>query len=144
MTRMGAERRFTAVALLAVMMFVGGTGLCEEAASTTLHITPKIGVSMYTGLAGVEVQWSHVAITAGYFPNPDARPLGLKYYFRPDGSSWYLGGFVAADAYGGGGGYRWWSSRYSFSLGTGIMDIDNGANIDGLLPLIDMGFGVSF
>jgi len=107
-------------------------------------ITPRVGFSFFTGLAGVEIQYGHVALDVGYIPDDytTGYAAGLKYYFRPTTHSWFLGFCYAhmgwdgigddgreygvepvyEDTYYGlAGGYRWqWPQHWSVSLGLGV------------------------
>jgi len=82
-----------------------------EPTRTTLRITPRVGASTFTGLAGVEVQIDHIAVAAGWFPSRNRILAGLKYYFEPDGHSWQIG--VS-------GGYAAWEEEW----GRSMMDAD--------------------
>ena len=50
------------------------------------YIGPRIGISPYTGIIGLEIQNRHFALSLG-FPTT----VGLKYYFKPYGHSWFVG-----------------------------------------------------
>lgn len=96
------------------------------------YIGPRIGLSFYTGIIGIEVQHHHLAFGVGLPGN-----IGVKYYVKPDGHSWFLGAyymhfetassdFEYAPGYDGdttwdegglGGGYRWrWGTGWDLSL----------------------------
>ena len=97
-----------------------------------IYITPKLGLSHFTGVVGVEGQYSHFGFGVGF-------PLtgGIRYYTRPLGHSWFAGLFGTGYGYnhdetkdgitythysdlegGAGVGYRWfWHSRWSLELG---------------------------
>ncbi len=102
------------------------------------YITPRIGFSSFTGYIGIELQYKHFAFGIGYLYGGDSEiklyhtlMYGIKYYFKPHRSTWYIGlggteqgkfiyegegkkaiGFVI--------GYRWrWGKGWDFSLGLG-------------------------
>jgi len=52
------------------------------------YIGPRIGLSWYTGLLGLELQHRHVALAGGLPGN-----IGLKYYINPHGHSLFFGGY---------------------------------------------------
>lgn len=100
------------------------------------HIGPRIGISPYTGLIGLEVQYKHFAFDAGYPGN-----VGIKYYGKPYGHSWFAGahylhfetdssdlddltgldGDTDRDEFGLGGGYRWrWGGGWDLSLSAAL------------------------
>lgn len=127
------------------------------------YIGPKIGVSMYTGLVGLEAQFSHISLCIGGIPN--GMTGGLKFYFTEARSSWYLGicGWSqkvdeeddesdSDDSFIGAGiGYRWRSGTgWDFALGSGIGRIqegfegEDGESEDRSFPVIDLAFGYSF
>ncbi len=101
----------------------------------TVYVSPRIGGSMATGLAGLEIQYKHFALSAGAIPHGPAG--GVRWYFRQDRSSWFLGvcglHLERDDSYGRWtdvetetmvgliAGYRWRSLRgWEFTLGSGI------------------------
>jgi len=95
-------------------------------------VTFKAGDSLFTGLLGVEVQRNHLAFDFG-LPTSG----GIRYYFRPQGHSWFAGLYGSGYGYdhdetkdgiaythysniggGVGAGYRWlWRSRWNLELG---------------------------
>lgn len=95
------------------------------------YIGPRIGISPFTGVIGLEIQYHNFALSGGIPGN-----VGLKYYFKPDGHSLFLGGYFlhfkndSNDLpYGGfdgdttwtegglGFGHRWrWGSGWDLSL----------------------------
>jgi hypothetical protein len=121
------------IVIASVLLFTGLIGVRPLfAAQKELYITPKFGLSEFTGIAGLEMQYRHLALDIGY-------PLsgGVRYYFHPVGHSWFLGLFghgygfdhdetkdgiaythFSTIAGGAGGGYRWlWRSRWKLELG---------------------------
>ena len=144
--------------LFYMLLFIGivqfslgeGIGHCKEiqsqknqkasaaAKEKDFYITPRIGASSFTALIGIELQYKHFAfgIGYGYGGDPDIKlyhtlMYGIKYYFKPHRSTWYigLGGTEQAKfMYKGEGktavgfaiGYRWrfWK-HWDFNLGMG-------------------------
>ncbi|MBM4148984.1 MAG: hypothetical protein FJ224_08060 [Lentisphaerae bacterium] len=96
---------------------------------------PRAGLSMYTGMIGLELQIHHLGIGVGALP---VGPCGgVKLYFSDKGDSAFLGlsGFVlmgeesddprddgedATSYMGFIAGYRWGGRGWSFSLGAGL------------------------
>lgn len=126
------------------------------------YIGPKIGVSFYTGLAGLEAQFGHISLCAGTIG--DGAAGGVKYYFDKARSSWYLGvcgwnnpGDDSEDEeesstsfFGFGLGYRWrGGDGWDFALGSGIgrkqeEEDEDSETTDQTFPVIDLAFGYSF
>jgi hypothetical protein len=93
------------------------------------YIGPRIGISWYTGIIGLEIQHHHFAFTAGI---PEV--LGVKYYLKPDGHSWFVGGHFMNYSFkkdsgdkkrvtegGAGFGYRWrWGTGWDLDLHFGL------------------------
>lgn len=89
------------------------------------YIGPRVGVSMFIGFFGIEVQKGHFAITGGI-----PYRLGAKYYFASYGHSPFIGAFYSNYGYddddgddidvsegGIGGGYRWrWRDAWEIEL----------------------------
>jgi hypothetical protein len=119
---------------------LGFLGLIHSAAlaaepARDWYVTPKLGISAFTGILGLEVQYKHLAFDVGY---PTSG--GVRYYFRPERHSWFFGLYGTGLGYnddntkdgitythyskiegGVGGGYRWfWHSRWSLELGLTI------------------------
>lgn len=92
------------------------------------YFGPRLGISTYSGVVGIEAQINHISLSGGILPTGFA--TGLKYYFDPFQSCWYLGicymrleeeddGWID-DVVGGGMGYRWrWESGWELTLGAG-------------------------
>lgn len=104
------------------------------------RVGPRIGFSAHTGIIGIEAQHRHIAFAAGLPGN-----IGLKYYIRPEGPSWFMGGhyihfksetsdFQYAPGYEGDttwteggldGGYRWrWGSGWDLSLSLALLSAE--------------------
>ena len=120
--------------VLSLVFVVGGVAPAFGAggAEHDWSVTPKIGYSNFTGIFGMEVQRRHWALDVGVFPAG-----GVRYYFRPQGHSWFAGLYGAGYGYdhdetkdgiaythysriegGAGGGYRWrWRGRWNLELG---------------------------
>ena len=125
-------KRFFWALSLGAMVGCATPAFCAGGASKDWYVTPKIGYSNFTGIVGLEVQRRHWALDVGYFPSG-----GVRYYFRPQGHSWFAGLFGSGYGYdhdetkdgiaythysriesGVGGGYRWlWRERWHLELG---------------------------
>ena len=114
----------------------------EPENSEEWFIGPRIGLSTFTGLVGIEVQRKQFGFSIGLLADGEA--CGLRYYFSPQGPSWYLGPFLmlSEEEYSGnfyatsetretivetmmdvgiGAGYRWrWGSGWDLSIGGGV------------------------
>jgi hypothetical protein len=135
-----------------MLLFIGIVhfSLGEEIDTKDFYITPRIGVSTLTGMIGIELQYKHVAFDIGYVrgtpPDEDVNhdlTFGIRYYFEPHRSTFYigLGGCTDFDELDIGAilGYRWrWGKGWDFSLGFGFFFSDTDA------PMIDLAFGYSF
>jgi hypothetical protein len=128
----GAVRNSFLVLSLVVVVRGVAPAFCAGSAEQDWSVTPKIGYSNFTGIFGVEVQRRHWALDVGYFPAG-----GVRYYFRPQGHSWFAGLYGSGYGYdndetkdgiaythysriegGAGGGYRWrWRGRWNLELG---------------------------
>lgn len=111
-----------------------------------VYIGPRVGISMTTGVIGLEAQVGHLALDIGWFPDTHGEDAGfifgaIKYYMDPSRSSLYLAAAGGAgepadgdEKWAMGGvmtGYRWrWGDAWDLSVGMGL-----GANrIDEDLP----------
>ncbi len=83
------------------------------------HVGLHLGFSSFTSVFGLEVQHHNFAFSAGF-------PLaaGIKYYLKPDGHSWFAGGYflrfsdLSGNEGGIGSGFRWrWGSGWDLDLG---------------------------
>jgi hypothetical protein len=110
----------------------GAPSLFAAGTEKEWYVTPKVGYSGFTGIFGLEVQHHELAFDIG-LPTSG----GIRYYFRPQGHSWFAGLYGSGTGYdhdetkngitytryskiegGVGGGYRWfWHSRWSLELG---------------------------
>lgn len=127
------SRRSVALCFLLTQMGVATLNADNSTPSAqSWWVTPKVGISGFTGIVGLEVQYSHVGFNIGY-------PLsgGVRYYMHPDGHTWFAGLFGQGNGYdndetkdgiaythysrrqgGLGAGYRWlWHQRWSLELG---------------------------
>jgi len=123
-----------------------------------VYLSPRVGASMATGLAGIEVQVSHLAASIGVLP--DGFAWGVRFYFKQDISSWFLGvcGVYQRwdDDYfddettviGAIAGYRWRSrTGWEFSLGAGIGQAEDkwgDESFTETIPMIDLALGYAF
>lgn len=96
------------------------------------YIGPKLGISAFTGILGLEIQYRHLSFSAG-IPGRG----GVKYYFSIPRSSWFAGAMYARWSWsddetadktlvrkeyiteiGPAFGYRWrWGSGWDLELG---------------------------
>jgi hypothetical protein len=123
------------------------------------YIIPRIGLSSFTGFIGIELQYKHFAFGIGYIyaGDPDDHTLmyGIKYYFKPYHSTWYIGlggiaqgEFIDEDegktAIGFILGYRWrfWKG-FDFNLGMGPL-FAKGKNPFTAPIMFELAFGYSF
>ena len=120
----------------------------------------RAGVSLMSGLIGVELQMKHVAVVMGGVGSSGWIDIygGLKYYFRRATSSWYVGVgglYMTGDEEEGYGddiglsgvvGYRWvWKSGWSLTLGMGAAAIKYEEEDDiEYFPAPDWSIGYSF
>lgn len=122
-----------------------------------IYFIPKVGVSMYSGIGGVEAQIAHVGLSIGLI-DADVFTSGLKYYFDRNYSSWYLGTcfYYYPDSedhfeeyfVGAGVGYRWrfWPG-WDLTLGAGAgVGIEPDTYDDEITPspVIDLSLGYAF
>ena len=117
--------------VVVLTMVLAGSARAEK----EVYVIPKVGISAFTGVLGLEVQYKHFALDVG-FPASG----GLRYYARPSRHSWFGGIYGMGFGYdhdetrdgvaydhasmiqaGVGGGYRWlWRDRWSLELGLAI------------------------
>ena len=84
----------------------------QDQTTNNLSLGLRLGFSGYIGMLGLEAQHLNFALTAGI---PGS--VGLKYYLRPEGHSWFVGGFYERftvdqndfEYIPGAGGERTWS-----------------------------------
>ena len=127
------------IVVLGLLWITAGPAFAEPLASgqsgqpeRAWYVTPKAGLSAFTGILGLEVQYKHLALDVG-LPGDG----GLRYYAHPGGHSWFGGLYSMGFSYdhdetkdgvaythysviqaGLGGGYRWfWRSRWTLELG---------------------------
>jgi len=130
----------------------------------TWHIGPRIGASTCTGVAGLELQWHHLAGDIGYIPGWTL-VAGLKYYLAENTDSWFAAftlGFRETDIelfdnpnrddslVGGLAGYRWfWSNGWNLTCGAGAGALSKFVSPDGdtetsVAMVWDLSLGYSF
>src|SRR5262245_51877193 len=73
---------------------LGATAMADPG-PTKPTLTPKVGLSNFTGILGFEWQKGPLGLSFG-LPYSG----GVRYYFRPDGHSWFVG------LYGSGGSFE--------------------------------------
>ena len=131
--------------LVVLLLGVSNVSLAERASKEELEksifdagsyeFTPKLGVSPFVGVLGLEAKYKKIALSIG-FPTT----VSVKYYQNPDDDSWYVGAFNSSfknsefddyedgiyfdeyerKFYGVGFGYMWlWQSQWNLSLGLG-------------------------
>lgn len=150
---------------LAITACTAGKASAEE----QWYIGPRIGISPFTAVVGIEAQRRHIAVSAG-IPGT----YGLKYYFSFPKHSWFLGvcmtrynirfddvEFEEGAPYdhktvrreGGGGGYRWrWKNGWDLELALAVTTVRDTAEYQGRQTLTWSGaslfpglsFGYSF
>ena len=163
---MRAKLWFVLVALMfvslesTVMVYANHIGHDDERLENkeAWFIGPRIGLSPYTGILGVELQYKHAALTAGW-----PKSIGLKYYFVDSGHSGFIGGSfkrysfvdrynrnVTQTQFGGGPGYRWrWGSGWDLSMSVSFLYLIEGyegvaLDEKGLVIFPGITFGYSF
>ncbi len=125
-----------------------------------IYVSPRVGLSMSSGLAGLEIQIKNIAVSAGVLPGGPA--LGARIYFTQDKSSWFIGvcGYsveeaeqddetsVTDNAVGALLGYRWRSpGGWELSLGLGVGSLAYTEEEDAeeaeseVMPMIDLAIG---
>lgn len=99
------------------------------------YVGPRIGVSPFTGLLGIEAQREHLAFFAGLAPR-----FGMRYYFRFPKHSWFVGAIYSHYSYeekqgavlqnktftetGPGGGFRWrWGTGWDLELAMALLQV---------------------
>lgn len=125
------------------------------------YIGPRFGLSMLTGVVGVEAQFEQLALDLGISPG-SGPTLALKYYFRPYVSSWYvaIGRYVENEpsaevngdwqytVVGVCAGYRWRSRGawdFTFGLGVGSEEEEFSTHTNsGTTPYGEVAFGYSY
>jgi serine/threonine protein kinase len=106
----------------------------QSGRSRSLYLSPRVGLSMATGLIGVELQYKHGAVSGGYIPGGLA--CGARLYLHQSKSSWFTGacGFWRENSSGQSDeyniglllGYRWRSKGgWELNLGAGITFFQN-------------------
>ncbi len=120
-----------------------------------VYVSPRLGLSTSSGLAGAEIQIMKLAASAGLWP--DGFAWGVRLYFTQDASSWFVGvcGFSAEEDeeskttfIGGIAGYRWRSpDGWELSLGGGAgQSKETGSLVPETLinPTLDLAVGYAF
>ncbi|MBC8185358.1 hypothetical protein H8E88_30050 [candidate division KSB1 bacterium] len=107
----------------------------------SIYLSPRIGISLYTGAIGLELTYKKYAVGIGNMIGVNW--CGAKYYLKSGKKSYYIGAFGAIDIdiIGLMIGHRWrFKNNCELKLGTGILQED----YEYILPAIDLTIGYSF
>ena len=122
-------------------------------------ISPRVGLSLYSIITGIEIQIPHIAFDAGMTViGEGVGPIfGFKYYFSSKGNSWFLGSnFSGYEKYsqqerdvfyaiGLVAGYHWlWSSGWNITLGAGLVHEAYKKTEAKTIPVPEFAIGYSF